>query len=76
MTVYSSSKDYERLKQLLDAWNEVLVFIDGKPSFLRRTAFLVYRTNRRTVYTLSSEDSFRDFCEEEKISFPEPPIFT
>ena len=76
MTVYSSSKDYERLKQLLDAGNEVLVFIDGKPSFLRRTAFLVYRTNRRTVYTLSSEVSFRDFCEEEKISFPEPPIFT
>lgn len=89
MTTYSTSRDYARLKQVLDAGQEILASIGPRQVFLRRLAPLTYRAEcfktdgqshparniiGRATYTLEDDALFAEFCAEENISYPFPFI--
>lgn len=87
MTTYSTSRDYARLKQALDAGQEILVCLGARQVFLRRLAPLIYRAEcfkmegqaprhsiGRATYTLEDDALFAEFCAEENISYPFPFI--
>lgn len=89
MTTYSTSRDYARLKQALDAGQEILANIGPRQVFLRRLSPLTYRAEcfktdgqshharniiGRATYTLEDDALFAEFCAEENISYPFPFI--
>jgi len=71
MKSYKTSKDYKRLKELLDNGHKVICLVDGHLSWFAYFCGEYINSQSHLPKDITYED-FRDVCEFDKVEFIEP----
>ena len=71
MRGYKTSKDYKRLKELLDKWYRVIGFAHNTlTDFVLGEHYYEYKGG--TIASFISDDDFAEVCEFDNVEFIEP----